>query len=118
VVIAPSNPIVSIGPLLAVPGIREAVVDRRSDTVAVSPIVAGAALKGPADRLLAELGHESSVTGVARLLHDLTATLVVDEADEALAPEVEHEGVGCVVRPTIMSGPAEAAALARAVLAA
>ena len=81
VVICPSNPIVSIGPILAVPGVREAVAARRDDVVAVSPIVAGAALKGPADRLLAELGHESSVVGVARLYAPLAATLVVDEAD-------------------------------------
>ena len=67
VVIAPSNPIVSIGPLLAVPGVREALAGRSDRVVAVSPIVAGAALKGPADRLLAELGHEVSVAGVARL---------------------------------------------------
>ena len=66
IVICPSNPILSIAPILAVPGIREAVTARRRDTVAVSPIVAGAALKGPADRLLTELGHEASVVGVAQ----------------------------------------------------
>lgn len=117
VVFAPSNPIVSIGPLLAVPGLRAAVAARRADTVAVSPIVAGAALKGPADRLLRELGHEASVVGVARLYRDLAATLIVDSADADLAPAVEAEGVRCVVAPTIMSGPDEAAALARAVCA-
>jgi LPPG:FO 2-phospho-L-lactate transferase len=118
VVIAPSNPIVSIDPVLAVPGIRDAVAARRADVVAVSPIVAGAALKGPADRLLRELGHESSVVGVARLYAPLAATLVVDDADAALAPDVDACGVRCVVVPTIMRGPAEAAALAEAVLAA
>jgi LPPG:FO 2-phospho-L-lactate transferase len=118
VIVAPSNPIVSIGPLLAVPGIRAAVEARRADTVAVSPIVAGAALKGPADRLLSELGHESSVVGVARMLHDITSTLVVDDADDEHHADVEAVGVRCLVRPTIMSGPAEAAELARAVLAA
>ena len=116
VVIAPSNPIVSIGPLLAVPGVRDAVVARRADPVAVSPIIAGAALKGPADRLLRELGHESSVVGVARLYRDLAATLVIDDADAHLAPAVEAEGLRCVVTPTIMSGPDEAAALGRTVL--
>jgi LPPG:FO 2-phospho-L-lactate transferase len=115
-VICPSNPIVSIGPLLAVPGVREAVVARREHTVAISPIVAGAALKGPADRLLAELGHEVSVAGVARLYAPLAATLVVDEADAGLAPAVEAAGMRCVVAHTVMAGPAEAAALARAVL--
>ena len=118
VVICPSNPIVSIGPLLAVPGIRDAVVARRERVVAVSPIVAGAALKGPADRLLAELGHDVSVVGVARLYAPLAATLVIDEADAALAPAVEAEGLRCVVTPTVMTGPAEATALAGAVLGA
>ncbi len=118
VVIAPSNPIVSIGPLLAVPGVRDAVVARREATVAVSPIIAGAALKGPADRLLRELGHESTVVGVARLYRELAATLIVDTADADLAPTVEAEGMRCVVAPTIMSGPDEAAALGRVVLTA
>lgn len=118
VIIAPSNPIVSIGPLLAVPGVHDTVVARRADTVAVSPIIAGAALKGPADRLLRALGHESSVVGVARLYRDLAATLVIDDADADLAPAVEAEGLRCVVAPTIMSGPDEAAALGRTVLAA
>jgi LPPG:FO 2-phospho-L-lactate transferase len=85
--------------------------------VAVSPIVAGAALRGPAARLLVELGHEPSVVGVARLWAPWTATLVVDEADASLAPAVEEEGVQCVVAPTVMRGPDEAAALARVVLA-
>jgi LPPG:FO 2-phospho-L-lactate transferase len=116
IVIAPSNPIVSIGPLLAVPGVREAVVARRDDVVAVSPIVAGAALKGPADRLMTELGHESSVVGVARIYADVAATLVIDEADADLAGRVEAEGVRCVVAPTIMSSPARSAALGRVVL--
>jgi LPPG:FO 2-phospho-L-lactate transferase len=116
VIIAPSNPIVSIGPLLAVPGIREAVATRRDRTVAVSPIVAGAALKGPADRLMRELGHEPSVVGVARLYRDLASALVVDEADRDLARDVEREGLRCVVTDTIMRGPAEAAALAATAL--
>ncbi|MDQ3642695.1 MAG: 2-phospho-L-lactate transferase [Actinomycetota bacterium] len=116
VVICPSNPIVSIGPLLAVPGVRDAVTASRDRVVAVSPIVAGAALKGPAARLLAELGHEVSVVGVARLYASLAATLVVDEADAARAPAVEAAGMRCLVTPTVMRGPEEAAALARAVL--
>jgi LPPG:FO 2-phospho-L-lactate transferase len=117
VVIAPSNPIVSIAPVLAIPGVREAVNARRADVVAVSPIIAGAALKGPADRLLRELGHESSVVGIARIYASLAATLVVDEADADQAAAVEAEGLRCVVAPTIMRGPDEAAALARTVLA-
>jgi LPPG:FO 2-phospho-L-lactate transferase len=111
VVIAPSNPLVSIDPVLAVPGVRAAVEARRAEGVAVSPIVAGAALKGPADRLLRELGHEASVVGVARLYAPLVATLVIDDADADLADAVEAEGVRCVVAATVMSGPPEAAAL-------
>ena len=68
VVVAPSNPVVSIGPILSVPGIQEALEARRESVVAVSPIVAGSALKGPADRLLVELGEEASALGVARFL--------------------------------------------------
>jgi LPPG:FO 2-phospho-L-lactate transferase len=116
VVICPSNPVVSVGPVLAVPGVRDAVARRRDDVVAVSPIVAGAALKGPADRLLRELGHEASVVGVARLYAEVAGTLVVDAADADLAGAVEAEGLRCVVAPTVMSSPEAAAALAKVVL--
>ena len=116
VVICPSNPVVSIDPVLAVPGVSDAVISRRDDTVAVSPIVAGAALKGPADRLLVELGFESSVVGIARWYAPFAATLVVDEADAALASAVEAQGLRCIVAPTIMSDVRRAASLARIVL--
>ena len=118
IVICPSNPLVSIGPVLAVPGIRDALRARRDRTVGVSPIVAGAALKGPADRMLTELGHEASVVGVARLYRDIAHTLVIDDADHALADAVRAEGIECVVTDTIMSKPGIAASLARAALAA
>lgn len=117
VVIAPSNPIVSIDPVLAVPGVRDAVIARRADVVAVSPIVAGAALKGPADRLLTELGHEATVVGVARLYAPLASTLVIDEADADLAAQVAAEGMTPVVAPSVMRTPEIAAELARTVLA-
>jgi LPPG:FO 2-phospho-L-lactate transferase len=116
IVIGPSNPIVSIAPVLAVAQVREVVTLRRTDVVAVSPIVAGAALKGPADRLLRELGHEASVVGVARLYAEVAATLVVDEADADLASEVERAGMRCVITPTVMRDPGAAAALATKVL--
>ncbi len=116
VVVCPSNPVVSIGPILAVPGVRDALTARRSSVVAVSPIVAGAALKGPADRLMAELGTEASVVGVARLYAPWVGTLVIDEADAARAHDVEAQGVRCVVAPTVMSTPARAANLARVVV--
>ncbi len=118
VVICPSNPIVSIGPVLAVPGIADAVARRRDATVAVSPLVAGATLKGPADRLMRELGHEPSVVGVARLYAPYAATLVIDEADAALAAGVEEAGMACLVTATVMHGVAGAAALAEAVVGA
>jgi len=116
IVICPSNPILSIGPVLALPGVEAAVADRREVAVAVSPIVAGAALKGPADRLMAELGHEPSVVGIARLYASFAATLVIDEADAELAGAVESEGMRCIVAPTVMHGLTEAAALAGVVL--
>jgi LPPG:FO 2-phospho-L-lactate transferase len=116
IVVCPSNPIVSIGPLLAIPGILDNLMARRGDITAVSPIVAGAALKGPADRLMAELGTEPSVAGVARLYAPWAGTLVIDEADRDHARAVEAEGMHCVVASTVMDSPARAAALAEAVL--
>jgi LPPG:FO 2-phospho-L-lactate transferase len=115
-VICPSNPVVSIGPVLATGGIGEAVAGRRDRTVAVSPIIAGKALKGPADHMLAELGHEPSVVGVARMWAPYAAALVMDEADAGRAEEVERAGMRAVVAPTVMTGPVEATALARVVL--
>jgi LPPG:FO 2-phospho-L-lactate transferase len=112
VVIAPSNPLVSIGPIRALPGIDDALSARRSSVVAISPIVGGSALKGPADRMLTELGHEPSVAGVARLYAPIAETLVVDDADADQAPAVERAGMRCVVVPTIMSEPGVAASLA------
>jgi len=116
VIVAPSNPIVSIGPLLAVPGLTDALRARRDDTVAVSPIVAGAALKGPAARLMRDLGHEASVVGVASLYRDVAATLVVDKADASLAEAVEAAGMACVVTDTVMADPTVTAALAKVTL--
>ena len=116
IVVCPSNPLVSIGPLLAVPGVEDALRARRPDVVAVSPIVAGAALKGPADRMLRELGTEPSVVGVARRYASWVGTLVIDEADAAHAAAVEAEGMRCVVAPTVMSTPERAADLAKVVL--
>ena len=118
VVIAPSNPIVSIGPLRAVGGVDALLAARRESVVAVSPIVAGAALKGPADRMLTELGMEPSVVGVARLYAPVCGTLVIDEQDSLLRARVEECGVRCVVTDTIMSKPGVGEELARVVLGA
>lgn len=116
VIACPSNPIVSLGPILALPGIRDALEARRGSVVAVSPIVAGAALKGPADRLLVELGHEASAVGVARLYASWAGTLVIDERDRHLAARVEAEGLRCMVAPTVMASASVAARLCDTVL--
>ncbi len=115
VVIAPSNPIVSIGPLLAVPGLVPALAAARSrgvPVVAMSGIVGGVALKGPADRMLTSLGHASSAVGVARLYRDIADTFVLDAVDSALVPEVEALGLRAVAFDTIMSDDAARARVA------
>jgi LPPG:FO 2-phospho-L-lactate transferase len=119
VVIAPSNPIVSVGPILAVPGMPEllsAARRRGARIVAVSGIIGGKALKGPADRMLASLGHESSALGVARGYAGLIDAFVIDAADAALAPAVEALGIRAIVTDTIMGDDASRERLAREVL--
>jgi len=116
IIIAPSNPIVSLGPIRALSGVDAALTFNRDRVVAISPIVAGAALKGPADRMLAELGHEASVVGVARIYAPICSTLVIDQQDEALQSAVEREGMKCVVADTIMRTPHITQELARKVL--
>lgn len=118
VVIAPSNPLVSIGPVRAIEGVDARLAGRRQTVVAISPIVDGAALKGPADRMLTELGHEPTVVGVARLYRDIASVLVIDPADQHLAVEVERAGMRAVVVPSVMSSPEASARLAAATLAA
>jgi LPPG:FO 2-phospho-L-lactate transferase len=121
IVIAPSNPLVSVAPILDVPGMREelaAVRARGAPVAAVSPIIGGKALKGPADRMLAALGHESSALGVARLYADVVDTFVLDTEDAAAAPAVEALGLRPVVTDTIMRDDASRARLAAEVLAA
>jgi LPPG:FO 2-phospho-L-lactate transferase len=115
VVIAPSNPIVSIGPILAVPGIRAALEATRARGVAVcavSGIIGGQALKGPADRMLLSLGHLSSALGVARLYDGLVDIFVIDTVDAALEPDIEALGMRVVVTDTVMGGDAGRARLA------
>ena len=113
IVIAPSNPIVSIGPVRSLGGVDGQLAAARDRVVAVSPIVAGAALKGPADRMLIELGHEPSVVGVARMYRDICGTLVIDERDAGHRDEIESLGMRCVVTDTVMSDPDVSARLAR-----
>lgn len=116
VVVAPSNPVVSIAPVLAVPGVGQAVRERRHDVVAVSPIVGGKALKGPAAELLDTLGAGATAVGVAEWYAAEAGTIVIDDVDADLAPDVTAIGVRCVVADTIMRDRAAAAALARVVL--
>ncbi len=118
VIISPSNPLVSIGPPLAVAGVREALRETKARVAAVSPIVGGRALKGPADRMLRDQGLEASAVSIARLYEDVLDVLVIDAADEALAPEIEALGVDVVVTDTIMKSMEKKSALARTVLAA
>jgi LPPG:FO 2-phospho-L-lactate transferase len=115
-VIGPSNPIVSIGPILALAGVREAIlaVPRR---VGLSPIIGGRALKGPAARMLASLGHEPSAVGVARIYADLMTHWVIDATDAELAPRVRESGVEPVVLDTIMAANEDRARLAGELLA-
>lgn len=116
VVVAPSNPVVSIGPIRALPDVNRILSERRESVVAVSPIVGGAALKGPADRMLAELDMEPTVVGVARLYAPIASVLIIDPIDSSLSAAVEAEGVRCVVEPSIMSSPDKARTLAMACL--
>jgi LPPG:FO 2-phospho-L-lactate transferase len=118
VVIAPSNPFISIDPILAVPGIRAAVAARRDDVVAVSPIVAGKALRGPAAAMLQTLGHETSAVGVAGLYRSLAGALLIDREDAAAAGRVEALGLRPRVTGTIMADADAKRALAVEALAA
>ena len=116
IIIAPSNPLVSIAPIFSITEISDAVKARKKDVVAVSPIIAGAALKGPADRLLNELGHEASVEGVAKYYQDWISALVIDTADFDSAKAIESLGINCVVTETVMSDSQIAASLGSTLL--
>jgi LPPG:FO 2-phospho-L-lactate transferase len=118
IVIAPSNPLISIDPILAVPGVREALRDRSVASVAISPIIAGQAIKGPAADMLGSLGHEVSALGVARHYGELIDAIVIDTADAALAEAIEELGVRAIVAETVMRDAGTRAALARTALAA
>ena len=115
-VIGPSNPFVSIGPTLELPGVRDALAAADAPKVAVSPIIGGRALKGPADRMLASMGHEPTALGVARLYVGLVDRFVLDEADASMAPAIEALGMSADVLPTVMRSDADRMELAAAVL--
>lgn len=116
VLLAPSNPIVSIGPILALPGVREALRQTPAPVVAVSPIVGGAPIKGPAAPLMRAVGLPVSAVGIAQAYRDFLDVLVFDQVDAALKEEIEALGIRAVSTDTIMRGPVEKANLARVVL--
>jgi len=116
ILIAPSNPIVSIGSILAVPGIHDALHEASGMVVAVSPIVGGAPIKGPADKLMRGLNMEVSAVGVARCYRDFLDVMVIDKQDEHLLSEIEDLGIPAVATNTLMHDMAAKAALAHKVL--
>jgi LPPG:FO 2-phospho-L-lactate transferase len=118
VVLAPSNPLVSIGPIMAVPGVREALRQTAARIAAVSPIVGGEVIKGPLARMLRDLGYQVSPVQVAKFYADFLDALVIDNADAYLAQEIRALGLEVAVTDTIMRDVETKAALARAVLVA
>jgi LPPG:FO 2-phospho-L-lactate transferase len=117
ILICPSNPLISIGPILAVHGIREALRARKNSVVAVCPIVGGKSLKGPSDKMLAELGYEPSALGVARLYAGFTGTFVIDPADKTQTASIRKLGMNVEVISTVMTNRTEKRKLARSLLA-
>ncbi len=117
IIFCPSNPFVSLGPILAVPGFSARLAAAPGPRVAVSPIVGGRALKGPADQMLAGLGHDVSTLGVARLYAGILDGLVIDDEDAALAPAIEALGLRTLVTGTIMGGEDDRQRLAEETLA-
>jgi len=116
VIICPSNPVVSIGAILAVPRIRATLRKIHGKIVAISPIVGGKTIKGPADKLMKAVGVEATALGVANLYSDLLDTLVIDEIDRSLAPQIQELGVKVLVTDTIMKNLNDKMRLARVVL--
>jgi LPPG:FO 2-phospho-L-lactate transferase len=117
IVICPSNPYLSIDPILSIPGVPAALLAAAAPIVAVSPIVAGAAIKGPAAKLMRELGQTPDVAAVASHYHGLIDGLVIDRADAADAPRVEALGMAAHVAATVMRSDEDRVALARETLA-
>ena len=116
IIFCPSNPYLSVAPIMAIPGVRDAISARSGNRIAVSPIVGGAAVRGPAGKIMAELGGTVSSVGVAREYRDLCDILVVDSQDADLADDISHEGIHPVAANTIMNNDADKIALAKSVL--
>jgi LPPG:FO 2-phospho-L-lactate transferase len=116
VILAPSNPVTSIGPILAVPGIREALRATAAPVAAISPIVGSAAVSGPAGNLMAAQGLQVSIAGIAEVYHDFLDLLIVDEKDAEAAGKLRQSGFRVHCAPTLMKDAESKAALARIVL--
>jgi LPPG:FO 2-phospho-L-lactate transferase len=116
IIICPSNPLISIGPILAVPQIREQLRAHKEKVLAVCPIVAGKSLKGPSDKMLAQLGHDSTALGVAKLYADFTGTFVIDPADKSQAAAISALGMKVAILPTVMKTRPQKRKLARMLL--
>lgn len=116
VILCPSNPLISIGPILAVPGMRALLKETAAKVLVISPVVGGASLKGPTDRMLSDLGMEVSARQVAELYADITDLFVLDHQDEAIKPQIEQLGLNVLVADTVMSDARKKTALAEVVL--
>ena len=113
ILVAPSNPLVSIAPILSIAGIRDALQKRRKDVIAISGIIGGKALKGPAGRLLNELGYEASATTVAEIYKDIAGTFVIDDVDKHEKKRIQELGLNCIITDTVMTNSTKAADLCR-----
>jgi LPPG:FO 2-phospho-L-lactate transferase len=116
VIVCPSNPLISIGPIVAVPGIRQALVETTANVVAISPVVGGASLKGPTDRMLRDLGMEVTAPQVARLYRDFVDLFLLDEVDEAERGAVEALGIATRTAQTVMKTEDDKERLARSLI--
>jgi len=116
IIICPSNPLISIGPILAVPQVREQLRTHREKVFAVCPIVGGKSLKGPSDKMLAQLGHQPTALGVAKLYADFTGTFIIDPADKSQFALITVLGMKVAVLPTVMKTRTQKCKLARALL--
>jgi LPPG:FO 2-phospho-L-lactate transferase len=116
IIICPSNPLISIGPILAVPHVREHLRTHKQKVFAVCPIVGGKSLKGPSDKMLAQLNHAPTALGVAKLYADFTDTFIVDPADRKRAAPIAAMGMKVVILPTVMKTRTQKRKLARALL--
>ena len=113
ILVAPSNPLVSIAPILSIAGIRDVLQKRRKDVIAISGIIGGKALKGPAGRLLNELGYEASAAAVAEIYKDIVGTFVIDDIDKHEKKRIQELGLNCIITDTVMTNSTKAADLCR-----